>query len=83
MNRIIFVLYILANSNSVHSQDNSTATSKTHTVSFKTQFIQIEDEFNYGLVYSGPNLVASYSYSKITNKDMLMYSPEIAFGGVF
>jgi len=83
MNRIILGLFAILYSINLYSQDNSPGTNPTHTLSFKAQYIQIKDEFNYGLVFSGPNLVVGYSFSRITDKDILMYAPEIAFGGVF
>lgn len=80
---IIFGVYTLLFSAKVYSQDSISATSKTHIVSFKTQFIQIKDALNYGLVYNGPNLGVAYSYTKNTDREMFMYSPEIYFGGLF
>jgi len=83
MNRIIIGLLAILFSFDGLAQHNSSNASKVHMVSFKTQFIQIKDAFNYDLVFSGPNLVAAYSFSKNTNKDLIRFSPEIAFGGVF
>jgi len=83
MNRILIGLFAILYSTNLYSQDNSTGASPIHTVSFNTQFIQIKDEFNYGLVFSGPNLVAGYSLARITDKDILQYSLEVGFGGVF
>ncbi len=68
---------------SAYSQSNGEVNSKIHAITFKTQFIQIKDEFNYGLAYSGINLVAAYSYSKFGDKSLIEYTPEIAFGGIF
>jgi len=83
MNKLILGLFAILYSINLYSQDISSEPSQTHTVSFKTQYIQIKDDFNYGLVFSGPNLVAGYSFSRISANDILSYSPEIAFGGVF
>lgn len=83
MNRIILGLFAILFSFNGFAQNDSSGVSKIHTVSFKMQYIQIVDEFNYGLVFSGPNLVVAYSFSKITDKAIFMYSPEIAFGGVY
>lgn len=83
MNRIIVGIFAILCSINVYSQDNVSAASLTHIISFNTQYIQIKDEFNYGLVFSGPNLVAGYSLARISDKDILQYSLEIGFGGVF
>ena len=83
MIRIIFGVFAILYSINLYSQENSSGASTKHTVSFKTQYIKIKDKFNYGLVFSGPNLIVGYSFSKITDKDVLLCSPEIAFGGVF
>ena len=86
MNRkivLIFGVFIFLNLSNVLAQESTNISSKTHAISFKTQFIQIKDAFNYGLKYSGINLVAGYSFSQITDKKIVIYHPEIAFGGVF
>jgi len=78
--RIILILLITL-FNSVCAQ-SSTRNSK-HSLIFKSQFIQIKDAQNYGLVYNGPNLGASYSYEKNSEVKLFMYSSEIYFGGLF
>jgi len=83
MTRIIIGLFTILYSTNLYSQDNVSGASPIHTISFNTQYIQIKDEFNYGLVFSGPNLVAGYSFTRITDMDILRYSPEVGFGGVF
>ena len=83
MNRIILVLFAILCSFNGFAQNDSAGVSKISTVSIKIQYIQIKDEFNYGLVFTGPNLVAAYSFSKVTDNGIFRYSPEIAFGGVF
>lgn len=82
-NTLIALTFLLLFSGKVCSQDSIVVTNRTHTVSFKTQYIQIKDALNYGLVYSGPNLGVAYSYEKNTNTTLLIYSPEIYFGGLF
>lgn len=62
----------------IFAQDSTK--SKAHFVSYKTQFFQIKDAFNYGLVYSGINLVGAYSYVLSTNKTTFSYAPDLAFG---
>lgn len=53
---------------------------KGHFVSLKTQFFQIKDAFNYGLVYSGINLKGGYSFVVCTKKSTFTYNPDLAFG---
>jgi len=81
--RAILSFYLCLYSFNLFAQDTLSTVIENHVISVKTQFIQIKDEFNYGLVFSGPNLVTGYSYTQTTSEDVLAYSPEIAFGGVF
>lgn len=83
MTRIIIGLFTILYSTNLYSQDIVSGASRIQTLSFNTQYIQIKDEFNYGLIFNGPNLVAGYSFSRITDKDILRYSTEVGFGGVF
>jgi hypothetical protein len=83
VNGIFLGVCILLFSVNAYSQENNTSIGKTHTLSFKTQYIQVKDALNYGLVYNGPNLGVAYSYKKSTDENMLTYSPEVYFGGLF
>jgi hypothetical protein len=56
---------------------------KTHSFILKTQFIQVKDEFNYGLVYNGVSLIAGYELSKKTDKNIFTFTPELGFGVTF
>ncbi len=51
-----------------------------HTLSFKSQYIQIKDEFNYGLVNRGLNLVGEYSLVSYKGENKFMYQAELGFG---
>lgn len=51
-----------------------------HSLTLKTAFFQIKDDFTYGLVFNGVNLSGRYSFEKNTEKATLMYAPEISFG---
>lgn len=51
-----------------------------HTVSFKSQYIQIKDEFNYGLVNRGLNLVGEYTLVSHIDKNIFSYQAELGFG---
>jgi hypothetical protein len=51
-----------------------------HSVSFKSQFLQIKDEFNYGLVHRGMNLVGEYTLVSHLDRNKFMYQAELGFG---
>lgn len=79
---ILFIILLSLVSNTrVKAQE--LIVNKEHTLAFKTQFFQIKDEFNYGLVFNGLNLVIGYEYSKTTAKGVFSYSPELGFGPSF
>lgn len=54
-----------------------------HSASLKTQFFQIKDVFNYGLIFNGLNFVGRYSFEKTTEKTTIIYNPEFSFGANF
>ena len=78
MTRIFAILGILCYSITLHSQDAGKKTE--HTLSFKSQYIQIKDEFNYGLVNRGLNLVGEYTLVSHMDKNKFMYQAELGFG---
>jgi hypothetical protein len=51
-----------------------------HSISFKPQYFQIKESFNYGLVHDGLNLGVEYTLTKRTENIMFSYSPEFSFG---
>jgi len=55
----------------------------TQSISFKSKFIQIKDEFNYGLVNNGFNLGGEYSLVSGTEKNTIIYRTEFDFGANF
>jgi hypothetical protein len=59
------------------------AIKKYHSISLNTQFVQIKDEFNYGLVFNGINLGGRYSFTKITNRNTLLFTADMAVGANF
>ncbi len=67
----------------LYAQDSIKLVSKSHSVSLKTQFAQFKDEFNYGQVFSGLNLVGDYSFTLISGNNIFTYSPELGFGANF
>lgn len=52
-------------------------------VMLKAQFFQFKDKFNYGLSYSGINLLVAYSYANESEQNLFTYDTEIGFGGSF
>jgi hypothetical protein len=56
----------------------------THSLFFNTQFCQIKDAFNYGLVFNGLNLSAGYSLEKRSASDHIFsFESDFAFGAIF
>lgn len=58
--------------------DNDSPT--VHQLSFQTDYYQIKDEFNYGLVINGMNLALEYDLLKVKQDRMFSYSADLAFG---
>jgi len=84
MNRIIrllFLLYLALFSLNLSAQDS--VINKNHFISLNAQFIQMKDEFNYGLVFNGLNLGVRYSFMKTSDRNTLLYAPDLAFGANF
>ena len=78
MTRTFAILGILCYCMTLSSQDTGKKTE--HTVSFKPQYIQIKDEFNYGLVNRGLNLVGEYTLVSYIDKNIFSYQAELGFG---
>lgn len=53
---------------------------RLHSVTLKTQFTQIKDAFNYGLVYNGLQLAGCYAHEKTINEAKFIYQSELNFG---
>ena len=82
MNRLN-IIAILLFSTGLLAQDNLERESKNHSFTFTTQYIQIKDDFTYGLAYGGVNLMIGYDFIKQTRNATFTYTPEIGFGGIF
>ena len=78
MTRFFTILGMLCYCLTVPAQDSQKLTE--HKVSFKSQYIQIKDEFNYGLVNRGLNLVGEYTLVSHMDNNKFMYQAELAFG---
>jgi len=65
---------------SAFAQNAATNNNTNQTITFRTTFTQIKDEFNYGLVFSGINLGVNYSYLKETGNYTFRYTPELDLG---
>jgi len=76
--KLYFVLLLFLFSIILKAQDSTK--NKEHYVSFKTQFFQVKDDFNYGLVYNGLLLAGEYSYILATVKTTFSFNPELGFG---
>ncbi len=57
--------------------------STIHAISFKTRFIQLKDEFNYGLVFNGLNLGVEYSIISVREKYTFTYNGEFDIGASY
>lgn len=51
-----------------------------HQVSFKTQYLQVKDSYNYGLAHRGLNLAGAYTLSLEAGRNRFSYDAEISFG---
>jgi hypothetical protein len=51
-----------------------------HQVSFKTQYMEIKDVYNYGLAHRGLNLAGAYTLSMEPGRNRFSYDTEISFG---
>ena len=74
---LIFVLLSVA---ICHGTLAQTDESPKHYLGFSTQYHQIKEAANYGLVNQGLNLGMNYSYHKQNGKRVFSYTPNFAFG---
>lgn len=51
-----------------------------HQLSFKTQYLEIKDGYNYGLAHRGLNLAGAYTLSMELGRNRFSYDAEISFG---
>lgn len=51
-----------------------------HSVSFQSNYFQIKDEFNYGLVVNGMNVGFGYELEKMNQQRLFSYGTELALG---
>ncbi|MFC2124688.1 hypothetical protein ACFLU5_07735 [Bacteroidota bacterium] len=78
---IIALLLIIVYSMTTVAQD--TTALKEHKLNFRTQYFQIKEGANYGLVFNGFNLVIGYDYNHREKRKVFNYSPDFAFGPDF
>lgn len=71
-------LWILSFSFSVHAQDPGKQT--MHSVSFSPGFVQIKDEYNYGLVRNGTNMAGKYTLSIPSENTIFQYEAALGLG---
>jgi len=77
---MILVVILMFSSNSI-AQDS--LKHNTHSLTLKTEFFQIKDGFNYGLVFNGLSLAGRYSFEKSMENTVFIYSPGLSFGACF
>jgi len=64
-----------------YSQDASSL--KSSTLNIKTQFLQIKDQANYGLVFNGPHLLFDYEFLRQSEKSTIKLESGLGFGAAF
>ena len=52
----------------------------SHRISFKTQYLEIKDVYNYGLAHRGLNLAGAYTLTLEAGRNSFTYDAEIGFG---
>ena len=72
---LIVLLFFLSESVAQNALKHS-----NHSIILKTQFFQIKEGFNYGLVFNGLNVCGRYTFEKSFNNSMLSYAPGLSFG---
>ena len=78
---LILTVFLVLNSGGLIAQNSER--NVQHTISFKSKFTQIKDEFNYGLVNNGFDLGGEYSFVKSAEKNTIIYSTEFDVGANF
>ena len=81
MRKTIAILGIICYSMTLLAQDPVQKTE--HRLSLKTQYLQVKDEFNYGLVHRGLNLAGEYGLASYQGKNILRYEAELGFGASY
>lgn len=72
----VLVLFLVMLEGMAQEQDREL----NHLLSFKTQYLQIKDSYNYGLSHRGLNLAGAYSLSFEQGKNRFSYDTELSFG---
>lgn len=89
LNAAICFIILFLSGTTLYAQDEFAQSPKDdsarteHTLTLKTQYLQIKDEFNYGLTFQGPNLGIEYALVKSLKKSMFSYTPDLTFGANF
>jgi hypothetical protein len=77
----VLLIIILLNADALFAQD--TGREIYHAITFKSRFIQLKDEFNYGLVHNGLYLGGEYSMNSETDKAAFIYKAGFDFGASY
>lgn len=77
-NRLVLLFVACCTAPSLAGQDPARITN--HSVALKSQFLQIKDAFNYGLVHNGFNIAGAYTWDCHTEKSYFACAPDLSFG---
>jgi len=83
MNKHLIILLIILIILPAKMKAQDTAWEKDRMVTYQTQFFQIKEAANYGIVFNGLNLVVGYEYSKKNKSHILKYIADLGFGPDF
>jgi hypothetical protein len=85
MNRLIryFIIILILSCPTVIFSQDSTIVHKGRSITLNSQFFQIKDQFNYGLVYNGVNLACNYAYTFSSDKKTVIYETSLGLGTNF
>jgi hypothetical protein len=72
-------MMLMIGPSSGYAQDNRT----TSLISIETQFFQLKDEKNYGMVFNGGNILVGYTLQKLTGNNLFSYEAAFGFGAGF
>ena len=77
----IILVLILLSTDTLFGQDNDSRIN--HSITLKNRFIQLKDEFNYGLVFNGLNFEGEYSFVSEADENVVIYNAGLGFGASY
>ena len=75
---ILLIIWV----NNVISQDTISTHLSSHSINIKAQYLQLDDQVNFGYVFDGIGLILGYRWQKETGRVFINYQSEIGFGVV-